>query len=754
MSSHLLLALVQRVPRLLVIATSRSKDLVPLTHLSRVFDAAHVRMTLPRLPQASITGMICELLEVHGVPQRLAEFVMRKSEGLPLHAEQLILALHEQGLIEVDGGRCRIMATDLGAAAASQTLHSLIVSRVDALRQTEQLVVKVASVVGRLFDLQTLREVHPIPADIPHLEASLDRLVDSGILLEQTPTTFGRAYAFRHVLIQEATYELLSYHQRRGLHRDIANFLERHHTNDLQPHYAQLADHWERAEDPKKTIDFRLRAADAALQRYANDDVLMHADRVDRALVRWGVNPPPRAQAELFRLRGEALHALTRFTEAEQALKTCAQLNGNRIPSSRSGHWLLTTREVVRQVLCRFGVRRGYTSPSERHRYRLVAHLHTRLAEHAYFMGDGLAVVHRTLTALNLAERAGAISEIIEGLGALAIGLGAAGQYRLASFYRNKSIALADAAGGLQDQALSRLFASVYSFDTGEWDSAIRLTTEGAETYERLGDKFRYQSCCVIRAFALLMRGDYASAEALLSAFGPEAETVENLPVRAWILSALSVLDMIHGRPAQRILARITRVDDRSLPRAERLMFDGILAAAHLQIGETDQARRSAEAAFDSLLQSASTVGAAASSICAAAVTQVALSFRERDTAMPLGKGWHNAHAACLALRSYAGQRRSSRPGALRITGYLAAARGQRSRAITLWRRALRDAEKLAMPLEQAACHLALAATRARNQRVHQQLGAGLLEHLGADPWRLTAAHEKARSEEEWFFAF
>jgi AAA ATPase domain len=754
LSSHLLLTLARRVPRLLIVAASRSTDYVATPHLTRILTTAQRRIALPRLGHASIAGMVQELLGVRSIPPRLADFVERQSEGLPLHAEQLVLSLREKRLIEVDEGRCRILAEDLGAASVPANLHSLIVSRIDTLPETEHLAAKVASAIGRIFDLDALQTVYPFPADVPHLLPALERLVNAGILRSQALAASGPTFSFRHILIQEATYELLSYEQRRGLHRQIAELLERRHLADLQPYFAQLAEHWERADVTDKTIDYRLRAAEQALSRYANDDVLMQAAKVESAAVQWRMNLPEPVQAELARLRGEALHALSRFTEAERQLSRCSALNGILVPSSRLEQVLRVTHEVVRQALWRFRAAQRPIDSLDRQRYQLVAHLHTRLAEHAYFMSDGLAVVHRTLAGLNMAERAGAVSETIEGLGALAIGLGTAGQHRLASFYRDRSVALAYEAGGLQDQALSRLFASVYSFQAGDWRAATRHGIAGGEIYHRLGDAFRYQSCCVMRAFTDIMEGHYAEGEALLSEFGAEAELVENLPVRAWMLSGLSILDMMLGRAPQQTLTRIAAADDHGLHRAERLLCDGLAAAAHFQEGDAHRARAAADAALDNLLQSAATLGAAATSVCAMAAVHVGLALRDAGNGRPADQTWQRARLACRATRSYARRTRFCQPGALRITGYLAAAMGHRARAVALWQRALRMAEARTMPLEQAACHLALARTSVRNRQHHERKGTELLATLGANPWRITPTTDKARSETEWFLAF
>src|SRR5262249_13596972 len=156
------------------------------------------------------------------------------------------------------------------------------------------------------------------------------------------------------------------------------------------------------------------------------------------------------------------------------------------------------------------------------------------------------------------------------------------------------------------------------------------------------------------------------------------------------------------------------------------------------------------DAALNNLLQSAATLGAAATSVCAMASVHVGLALRDTGN----GRTWQRARLACRAMRTYARRTRFCEPSALRISGYLASAMGQRGRAMALWQRALRMAEARTMPLEQAACHLVLARTTVRKRQQHERKGTELLAALGANPWRITPTAGKARSEAEWFIAF
>jgi len=56
------------------------------------------------------------------------------------------------------------------------TVQGVIASRIDRLSPSEQLTLKVASVIGRSFGFQLLRDIHPIEEDKPQLPNYLMKL--------------------------------------------------------------------------------------------------------------------------------------------------------------------------------------------------------------------------------------------------------------------------------------------------------------------------------------------------------------------------------------------------------------------------------------------------------------------------------------------------------------------------------------------------------------------------------------------------
>lgn len=736
LSADLLLALARRLPRLLIVVTSRPFDATEAPHGGRVIQRASRRIPVTRIDSKGTTQIICDLLNVMSVPRRLVDFVYGQSQGLPIHIEQLVLSLQEHGLIEAREGKCLVHASDLRAAAVPQKLRDLVVGRIDHLGQADQLVAKVASVIGRVFDMDTLRAIYPLPSEARSLEMSVRRLALAGIL-EPASGGDSAAHAFRHVIIQEATYELLSYAQRRSIHLHLVEQIERRRAEALEPHYSELAHHCEHAGETARAVEFRLSAASLAVLRSANDDALMHVERADR-LARTARLALTDAQRSTFAfLRGEALHALARFGDAEGYFRECMRLNRIKRPETPLQMRLSTIRQLARQAAHRVGLMRTPCDEVTRQRERLSALLHTRLAERAYFMCQSTELEHDTLAALNQAEKVGAVSETIGGYGALAIGLGTTRLHALGRYYRQRAIDESKRVGELRDQGFARLYGAVYSLHTCDWDEARTLLQDGAKLFERLGDRFRRQSCRAVLGYIAMAAANYREARAILSEFGWDAEGAETNAVRIWLLAGQSALDMLEGRPPAAAVRRMEAVRELVLYPAERHLCDGVAAAARLRAGDIEGARRGADEALQNLAAGFCTMGSAYNSV--SSVAAVFLELLEQSQAD--GKRDDGLHArtaeACRAVSAYAARTRICRPRAHVLEGRFALASGRQSRAIRQFRRAQGWARRLQMPLEEALGHLGLAQALPDNaaREHHYEQGMSMLDGLGARPW-------------------
>jgi len=215
------------------------------------------------------------------------------------------------------------------------------------------------------------------------------------------------------------------------------------------------------------------------------------------------------------------------------------------------------------------------------------------------------------------------------------------------------------------------------------------------------------------------------------------AEAVDNAPVRAWVLAGMGILDMLRGLPPRRTLEHMKAAADEALHPAERLLCDGLEAAARLRAGEFEQAGHAATRALDSMRESVCTMGIAFFSVCAVAEVHLALAEQAMLQGAPHEALTTQAREACRRVWQYAAKTRICRPRAHLLTGRLALLGHRNRRAAAQFRLALVEAERLAMPLERGICYLWLAKIPGETpvRECHAARGAAVLQQLGADPW-------------------
>jgi predicted ATPase len=118
-----------------------------------------------------VLALISHRLGVSSLPDEVADFIQTKAEGHPFFSEELAYALRDTGVLQIADGVAQLApgTTDLASISFPDTVQGVITSRIDRLGAAEQFALKVASVIGRVFALQTLQKVHPIEEDRPHL---------------------------------------------------------------------------------------------------------------------------------------------------------------------------------------------------------------------------------------------------------------------------------------------------------------------------------------------------------------------------------------------------------------------------------------------------------------------------------------------------------------------------------------------------------------------------------------------------------
>jgi class 3 adenylate cyclase len=252
-------------------------------------------------------------MEPTDLPEPVSDLVCQRSEGNPFFAEELILALREQGWIRIEPAvpdsdtqrrRC-VIERDLARAGEMlpKTIHGVILTRVDGLPPERQLTLKVAAVIGRTFPYSLLRHAlrKCIPLSDDELGYHLDLLATEGLTPLFIPEP-DRTYGFKHAITREVVYQTLLYDQRRTLHRTVAEVLEQEPAERIRERVGLLAYHWERADQPLRAARYLVRAGEQFRAAHANEEALAHYGRALELLSRAEPTSVP-TESQAYRLQ-------------------------------------------------------------------------------------------------------------------------------------------------------------------------------------------------------------------------------------------------------------------------------------------------------------------------------------------------------------------------------------------------------------------------------------------------------------------
>lgn len=206
----------------------------------------------------------------------LVEAVHEATDGIPLLLERVIGTLEDK-----DSTRPAILLTD--------DVHDILREQLRPLPSDTLRVLGYASVLGRPFDLTTVRYI----AHRPDLE--LKRLLETAVTAGVLVAEGAASYRFAHGLLRQTLYVDLSRELRGSLHRRVGDVLEGRYAADPEPHTSELAFHFVAAIDhgqslelyAAKALDYSVRAARRAGRLLAYEESEAHYQRALSVLERW-----------------------------------------------------------------------------------------------------------------------------------------------------------------------------------------------------------------------------------------------------------------------------------------------------------------------------------------------------------------------------------------------------------------------------------------------------------------------------------
>ncbi len=495
-------------------------------------DSVGLTLSLGPLSRAARERVAREALGDRATPAVLERLVER-SEGNPLYLEELVRAV-----------------ADGGDEALPETVLAMVAARLDRLDPQARRVLRAASVFGREFIDRGVAALLGGVDRTTQVGDRLRQLVDAEVLVRR-----GEAYAFRHTLLREASYALLTEADRVLGHRLAGRWLLE--TGEGDP--AVLAEHFARGDEPELAARWFHRAAEQALEGIALAEALTWAERARASGVTGeALGAVRRVEARAHSLREENAQAAAAGEEAVALL-----------PQGGAA-WHLAVADLATTTL--------------------RIHARERLVSLAYALVD-------------TQPAPGAVGSRVIALSRTAIHLIQAGRLGEAAMLRVCLDAAADdpATDDPVVHAWRRRLQAVEALRAGDPAAYLKLTAQIAADFERAGDR---SSACAQRGnvgYALQELGDFVGAEAVMREVLAQAEAL-GVNSAAWM--ARHNLGMVLARRGQLVeaealereaLSAFVAQGHRRLAGFARVYLARILSLAGDHAGAAEEAARGVE---------------------------------------------------------------------------------------------------------------------------------------------------------------
>ncbi len=653
----------------------------------RSFASVH----LEPLAQEAMHELLIGLIP--GLPDRVAERILERAEGVPLFAVEIVRMLAGKGLLVEAEGAYEI-AGELSDVELPDSLHALIASRLDSLPPDGRVLIQDASVLGKSFTVAALAAI--TNREQSELEAVLRDLVRREFLtIDLNPRSPERGqYGFLQGVIREVAYSTLARRDRRARHVAAAEYLASLGEDELAgvvaSHYLEAyrssPDDAERDELGRLSREALVGAGRRALSLGAPDQALVFAEQalevaapgLERAEIEEFASQSAGNAAKLQLAMEHADRAIEEYTahgEKERAARALSRTLRGRATIGTQDAAISRGEEVFSELgdegdpLVRANLASG------------IAMLHRSA-------GHDEPAVEWAERALSFAERTDDPEGLAQAVVARSFAAHGLGRRREAVILLRGALEIVEAAGLVELQSEWLTLLAVFATDDDPRES-LNVALRAAEMSRRAGNRIFLTVNLVNIAEFGVMAGEWEAARAAHAEFDelevdPVLEPVVFRRMTGAFLDAVTVDLKSAIRESDAIGELIAPREDRPT-HATHLWHRAYMK---LVAGDFRGAREDAEASF--------------------AVEPTGINASEALTIKARAQLWIGDQEGARATRAQMESFRGRLMSTMRTTtdAGLAALEGRVHDAIALYESAARSWDELNSPLDRAFCAL------------------------------------------------
>ena len=535
---------------------------------------------------------------------------LRQEEGEWVLSESMIDALRTaNALVREDGAWVLAQAADLSTISLGipDSIHGVILARLDRLPDSHKPTIKVASVIGYSFELGLLAQAHPARPTTTLIHTQAETLEQRDFIVhDYSLANWDRGegmdgpddrYTFRQQATQEVSYETLLFTQRRELHRNLAALLEQQSPDAID----QIAYHAYLGEDWGRSLRYHLLAGSKDRKLFAN---MQSLDHFRKALASAEQLSPDETLAQRQQINaelGELLLTIGQRDAAMEHLQAALQMAEELADDEARAHacrWLARAHEMrgeyqpalewIDRGLAALGDR---LTPSSLELRLLGGLIYSRQGEYKQASEQALAslLAAEELRLPSIVARAHSLMGTIDRL---------RGRLEVAVEHFEEARTIYRQLGDLQGQAVAQNSLANALFDLGRWREADHYYQEAGRIFSQLGNV--YNRLLVDNNLGGIALNQGRADDALLF-YRRALRSLEQIGGSLWVMGALNLnLGATHVRRGETAIAFEHLERSRELFAQARVRdllpeMHRRLAEAHLSLGATAEARREAE---------------------------------------------------------------------------------------------------------------------------------------------------------------
>ena len=492
--------------------------------------------------ESAIRAKLAQLYPARGgaLPIGLVDKLMARAQGNPFYLEELLNYVRDRGLDPAD----------LNKIELPDSLHTLILSRIDQLSEREKNTLRVASIVGRLFRAEWLTGYYPELGGINRVKSDLEQLAEMDIMALDTPaqSPLGEAelvYLFKHIVTHEVTYESLPFATRTKLHEQLAKYLE-----TIGATADTIAFHYGRSDNTAKKREYYQKAADAAQKNFANDAAVDYYGKL-LLLLKEG-----KEKSEIHLKRGQVLELMGKWNETEAesdyraaldsakddtSLKASAQLalgNLNRLRGDYAPalDWLAQAKAARNALQDTAGLAQVLIETGK------VLDRTGDYVQASKILNEGLALAREAGDKLNIAEALNDLGHVVSNQGDDAAAW---------AFYES-SLALAREIGDKASISDSLNVMGIVEIKRGDYAAARALYEESLALGREMGDQHSILVLLHNLGYVFYYQGDYHTARALFEEILSPTREIEDKTGVGYVLLGLGLVELAENNPKAR----------------------------------------------------------------------------------------------------------------------------------------------------------------------------------------------------------